>query len=149
MLELACPPAASGVGQLEWPQEVRGLLEVGTGGEDLVHEILDREDVVLAEGRLDDGVVGQGDALLLDLAVTALVDQLADGLQVGLAARHVRGVFTINCLLDLPVGDVGLNQTKHLLGGLRDLDEDTVVDLKQTEELQDLAGLGSNLVNTK
>lgn len=68
------------------------LLEVGASGEDLVHEILNGEDVVLAECRLDDGVVGQRDALLVDLAVAALVDQLADSLQVGLAACPLSGV---------------------------------------------------------
>ena len=86
VLELPCPPAASGVRELEWPEEVRRLLEVGAGGVDLVHEILDGEDVVLAEGLLNDGVVGEGDALLVNLAVAALVDKLADRLQVGLAA---------------------------------------------------------------
>ena len=86
VLELPCPPAASGVRELEWPEEVGRLLEVGAGGVDLVHEILDGEDVVLAEGLLNDGVVGEGDALLVNLAVAALVDKLADRLQVGLAA---------------------------------------------------------------
>ena len=86
VLELPCPPATGGVGQLEWPKEVVGLLEVRASGEDLVHEILNGEDVVLAESLLNDGVVGEGDALLVDLAVAALVDKLTDGLQVGLAA---------------------------------------------------------------
>ena len=49
---------------------------------------------------------------------------------------------------DAPVGDVGLNKTEHLLGRLRDLNKHTVVDLQETEELQDLAGLGCNLVDT-
>ena len=61
------------------------LLEVGAGSENLVYEILNGEDVVLAEGLLNDGVVGEGDALLVDLAVAALVDKLTDRLQVGLA----------------------------------------------------------------
>ena len=86
VLELPCPPAASGVGELERPEEVVGLLEVRASGEDLVDEIFDGEDVVLAEGLLDDLVVGKGDALLVDLSVAALVDKLTDGLQVGLAA---------------------------------------------------------------
>ena len=59
MLELACPPAARGVRELEGPEEVvrlhnmlftscgrqintiTYLLEVGASGEDLVDEILD------------------------------------------------------------------------------------------------------------
>ena len=47
-----------------------------------------------------------------------------------------------------PVGDVGLDHEEHLGGGLGDLDEDTVVDLEETEELEDLAGLGGNVVDT-
>jgi hypothetical protein len=35
MSELAWSETASGVGQLKWPQEVGGLLEVGANGEDL------------------------------------------------------------------------------------------------------------------
>ena len=85
MLELACSPAASGVRELERPEEVRRLLEVGADGEDLVDEILDGEDVVLAQGLLDDVVVGERNTLLVDLSVTTLVDEFTDSLQVGLA----------------------------------------------------------------
>ena len=85
VLELARPPAAVGVGELEGPEEVGGLLEVGAGGDDLVDEILNTEDVVLAEVLFDDLVVGEGDALLGDLAISTLVDQLADSFEVGLA----------------------------------------------------------------
>ena len=63
------------------------LLEIGANGEDLVHEILNGEDVVLAQSPLDDGVVGERDTLLVDLAVSALVDKLAYRLEVGLADR--------------------------------------------------------------
>ena len=64
------------------------LLEVGASSEDLVYEIFDGEDVVLAESLLDDGVVRERDTLLVNLAVAALVDKLADRLQVGLAAME-------------------------------------------------------------
>ena len=53
-----------------------------------MHEVLNAEDVVLAEVLLNDLVVGEGDALLVDLAVAALVDKLTDGLQVGLATME-------------------------------------------------------------
>ena len=49
---------------------------------------------------------------------------------------------------DAPVGDVGLNKTEHLLGRLRDLNKHAVVDLEEAEELEDFAGLGSDLVDT-
>lgn len=95
-------------------------------------KVLDGEDVDLSKRSLNDLVVGKGNALLVDLAVAALVDQLADGLQVGLA-----------------VSDVRLDKTKHLLGSLGHLDEDTVVDLEETEKLEDFTGLGCDLVDTE
>ena len=131
MLELPGAEASVGIAELEWPQEVAGLLEVGADGVNLVDQVLHADDAVLAERLLDDLVVCQGDALLVDLAVTALVDQLAHGLEVGVA-----------------IGDVGLHDFEHLGGGLSQADEDAVVDLEETEELEDLAGLWGDLVDT-
>jgi hypothetical protein len=61
------------------------LLEVGADCENFVHEVFDRQDVILAESVLDDRVVRQRDTLAVNFAVAALVDQLADSLQVWLA----------------------------------------------------------------
>lgn len=63
------------------------LLEVGSSREDLVDEVLDGEDVELAKSLLDDLVVGERNALLVDLAVAALVDELPNSLQVRLATK--------------------------------------------------------------
>lgn len=117
--------------ELEGPQEVVGLLEVGTNSVDFVDQIFHTDDVVLAEGSFNDGVVSEGNALLVDLAETALVDEFADALQV----RST-------------VGNVGFDNAQHVDGSLVELDKDTVVDLVQAEELQDLAGLGAELVDT-
>jgi len=80
MLELAWTEASSWVGKLEWPQEVGSLFEVGTDSENLVNQVLHADDAELAKVCLDDGVVGEGNTLLVDLAVPTLVDELADGL---------------------------------------------------------------------
>jgi hypothetical protein len=48
----------------------------------------------------------------------------------------------------LPPGDVGLDEPEHLEGRRVDLDKDTVVNLPQPEELQDLPDLGADLVDT-
>lgn len=48
----------------------------------------------------------------------------------------------------MTVGDPWLNNLQHLSGSLVDANEDTVVNLEETEELQDLAWLRSNLVDT-
>lgn len=131
VLELSGAESTSGVGELEGPQEVGGLLEVGANGEDLVNKILHADNAVLAEVVLDDGVVGQSSALLVDLAVTTLVDKLLDSLEVGVT-----------------VGNPGLDNLQHLGGGLGSLDEHTIVDLEKTEKLKSLAGLGGHLVDT-
>ena len=63
------------------------LFEVGPNGEDFVDKVLDGKDVVFSEYLLDHLVVGEGHSLFIDLSITALVDQLADGLEVGLAGE--------------------------------------------------------------
>lgn len=126
-------PAAGGRVELEGPQEVGGVLEVGANGEDLVDEILDALNVVrLTELALDHKVVGDGHTLTAVLHETALVDQRAHRLQVGVAP-----------------GDVGLGDAEHVNRGLVQLDEHTVVDLAQAEKLEDLADLGRHLVDTR
>lgn len=131
MSELSWAETTSRVAELEWPKEVRGLLEVGANSEDLVDQILHADNAVLAKGVLDDGVVGESNALLIDLSVSALVDELTNSLEVGVS-----------------VGDPWLDNLQHLEGGLGHANEDTIVDLKKTEELEDLAGLGGDLVDT-
>jgi len=130
VLEFAGTEATSGVAELEGPEEVGGLLEVRADSKDLMNEILHADDTELAEVLLNDRVVGKRDTLLIDLAISTLVDELLDALQVGVA-----------------VGNPWLDNLDHLGGGLGDPDEDTVVDLQETEELQDLARLGGDLVD--
>jgi hypothetical protein len=96
-----------------------------------VDQILHTDDTVLAKVGLNERVIGQRNALLVNLSVTALVDQLASGLEVRVS-----------------VGDPWLNDLEHLKGGLGQTNEDTIVDLEETEELQGLALLRVDLVDT-
>jgi hypothetical protein len=114
------------------PQEVRGLLEVGTNGEDLVDQILHANNSVLAEGVLDDRVVSESDALLLNFSISALVYKLANSLEVGVS-----------------VCNPWLNDFQHLESGLGHAHEDTIVDLEETEELKNFAWLWCDLVDTE
>jgi hypothetical protein len=119
------------VTELEWPQEVGSLLEVGTNGEDLMDQILHADNTILAKAILDNGIVGESDALLVNLSVSALVDELTGGLKVGVS-----------------VGDPWLDDLEHLKGGLGHANKNTVVDLEKSEELEDLARLWCDLINT-
>jgi hypothetical protein len=123
--------ALLGRAKLEGPEEVVGFLEVGTDGGDLVDEVLNAGEADLAEGSLNDGVISKGNSLAVDLAVASLVDKLSD--------QTLRGV---------AVGDVGLNSSDHVHGGLVKSDEHTVVELSQSEELEDLSAGGVKLVDT-
>jgi len=135
--ELAGPEATVGVAKLERPQEVRNLLEVGAHVHYLVNNVLHADDAVFAEVLLDDGIVGKRNALGeaafvgLDLAVSTLVDKLTDALKVRVS-----------------VSNVGLGDSEHLKSGLGQADKDTRIDLEKTKELESLALLRVNLVDT-
>lgn len=116
VLELPRPEPTRGIRQLERPQKVARLLEVGAHGHNLVHQILHADDAELAQVLLDDLVIGEGDSLLVDLSISALVDEVADRLHGGVA-----------------VGDVGFDYFEHLGSSFGDFDKDTVVDLEETE----------------
>jgi len=132
MSELPSSEASGRIRELEGPQEVGSLLEVGTDGEDLVDQVLHADNAVLAQVGLDDRVVGKSNALLVDFSVSTLVDEFTNRFQVG-----------------VPVGNPRLNNLQHLEGGLGHANKDTIVDLKKTEELKDLSGLWCDLVDTE
>ena len=132
MSELAGTETASWIGELERPEEVGSLLEVGSDGEDLVDQILNADNTVLAEVGLNKSVIGESNTLLGDLSISTLVNELADGLEVGVS-----------------IGDPWLDDLQHLKGSLGHANEDTIVDLEKTKELKDLAGLWCNLVDTE
>ena len=131
MPKLPRPEPTRRIRQLKRPEEIARLLEIGPHGHNLVDQVLNADDAEFAQVLLDDLVVGEGDALLVDLAVAALVDEVADGFDGGVA-----------------VGDVGFDDLEHFGRGFCDFDEDAVVDLEETEELHDLARFGGHFVDT-
>jgi len=131
MSEFSRSETTSGVAELEWPQEIGGLLEVGTDSENLVDQILHADNTVLAQASLDYGVVSQSNSLLLDLSVTTLIDELAYGLEVGIS-----------------IGDPRFDNFQHLESRLGHANENTIVDLEKTEQLKDFAWFGRDLVDT-
>ena len=129
--ELTFLPHVVGVGKLEGPEEVGSFLEVRTNGGNFVNEIFNTNNVVLAKRLFNDSIVRDGDTLLVDLGISMLVDQTTDGLQVRIT-----------------VGNIRLDQLEHFRGSLVETDKDTIVDLQKTEQLKNLTGFGSNVVDT-
>jgi len=82
-------PSTGGVVQLEGPQEVRGILEVGANSQDLVDQILHADDSHLAELSLDDVVGGDGGTVSINLDKSTLVDEVTDRLEVGASVGDV------------------------------------------------------------
>mmetsp|Transcript_19933 Transcript_19933/g.35876 ORF Transcript_19933/g.35876 Transcript_19933/m.35876 type:complete len:242 (-) Transcript_19933:81-806(-) len=123
--------AANGGGKLEGPEEVADLLEVGAAGDNLVDKILNADNAILTKALLNNGVAGERNTVALNLGEPTLVDELLDGLKVGVT-----------------VSNIGLNVLNHLHGGLVDPHKDTHVELPQAEKLKNLLGLGGNLVKT-
>jgi len=117
--------------ELERPEEVVGFLEVRTNSVDFVDQIFSADDAILTEGLFNDFIAGDGDSLLVDLAETSLVDHVRDGVSSGVAESDIR--FD---LLD------------HVKGSSVDSDEGGVVDLSESEQLEDLFGLRSQMVDT-
>merc|ERR1712131_309943 len=92
--------------------KVIGALEVGSNSVDLVDQVLDGLDTNVADVLLNNGIVVQSNALAIDLTVTALVDKLTDGLEVGVAP-----------------GDIWLSNVEHHVGGLVQLDKGGIAEL--------------------
>jgi hypothetical protein len=124
VVQLLALEAASGRAELEGPQEIRCLLEVGAGSEDFVNDVLHANQVDVSEGSRHNGVVAQRDTLSADLSEASLVYKFPDRFQVRVA-----------------VGNEGLHKAEHFDGGGVDADENTVVQLAQAQELQNLAHL--------
>lgn len=88
------------------------MLEVGSDSEDLVDQVLHADNAVLAQVGLNDRIIGEGDALLVDLSVATLVDEFTNRFQVGVA-----------------VSNPWLDDLEHLESCLGHANEDTIIDL--------------------
>ena len=131
MLEFPSVEAAGRVGEFEWPQEVAGLLEIWSDGIDLMDQVLDTDNTVFAEVIFNKLVVCERDTLLVDFAISALVNKLTNRFEIGIA-----------------VSDVWVDNGQHFSCSLGQTNEDTIVDLEETKKLENLARLWRNLVDT-
>lgn len=118
-------PATERVAEFEGPQKVVGFFEVRTASIDFVNEIFNADDVVLFQRFRDDVVVTQSNSLLVNLTVSTFVDQARDSLKSG-------GT----------IGNVRFNTTEHGHCCVVDTEEDAVVELTKTEELENFLCFG-------
>jgi len=118
-------------GKLEWPQEVVGFLEFWTAGDDFVDEVFDASNTDFTEFSFNDAVVSERKSSSLDFTAASFVDKFADSLS---------GWIT--------VGNEWLNHLDHVPCGFVKLDENGVVQLSQSEELQDFLWLWGKLSDT-
>jgi len=94
-------------------------------------QVFNADNVELSKSLLDDFIAGDGDSLLVDLSVSSLVDHLGEGVSSGISECDIR--FD---LLD------------HVKGGSVNSDQNGLVDLSESEQLEDLFGTGSHIVDT-
>lgn len=100
-----------------------------------MNQILNGENVMFSKGSFNDSVIVERNALLVDFPIAALIYQFADGLEIRLPVKvEMRWIAKIG-LKDTPVCYIRLHEPQHLLRGLGNLDEDTIVDLQQAEQL--------------
>jgi len=76
--------------KLEGPQEVVGLLEVGSDIVDFIDQVFSTDDFVLSESSFNDFIAGNGDSLLIDLTITSLIDQIGEGMSGGISVSDIR-----------------------------------------------------------
>lgn len=117
--------------QLERPAKVGGFLEVRTRGVQFVDQVFHTDDVELPKTVLNDRVVGHRNTLLVDFGEPTLVKEGTGCRQGWVSVRDKR-----------------LDQAKHGDGSRVQLDENSVVDLTETKQLQDLAHFWGNAHDT-
>ncbi|NAV55483.1 hypothetical protein FGF86_23460 [Salmonella sp. zj-f77] len=81
-----------------------------------MNKIFNASDTELTEGLFNDGVIGKGDSLTVNLSETSLVDELRDGVSGGITES-----------------DEGKDSLDHVQRSLVNSEESTVVELSESE----------------
>lgn len=96
-----------------------------------MNKILNAIDSVLSKLSCNDAIISKWKSASVDLTVSSLVNKLGDGSSGWEAVR-----------------DEWLNHFDHIPGGFVKLDENTIVQLSQSKEVQDLLWLWCKLIDT-
>ena len=116
---------------MEGVDESVGVGEAGTNSVEFVDQIFDADDSLGSQRFFDEGVVENGGSSTFSLGKSSLVDQFSDGLEVRISP-----------------GNVGFNNLQHVEGSLVNSEEDGIVDLSESHQLEDFSRLGVDLVDT-
>lgn len=103
--------------QFEWPQEVGGFLEMRTNSVDLMDKVFHAKKILATNNFLNDSVGAERNSLTIDFTKSALVNQLSNRFKV----RST-------------ISNKWLNKSEHFNGGSIETDENTIVDLAETEQ---------------
>jgi len=82
-------PSTSWVVELEWPQEVGGILEVGSNSQDLVDQVFNADDSKFTKRLLNDLVGSDWGSVSVNLDKSTLVDKITNSLEVGTSVGDV------------------------------------------------------------
>ena len=97
-----------------------------------MNKILNAIDSALSELSFNNAIISKWKSASVDLTVSSLVNKLGDGSSGWEAVR-----------------DEWLDHFDHIPGGFVKLDENTIVQLSQSKEVQDLLWLWCKLIDTK
>ena len=122
----------TGGAQFEWPQEVIGLLEVGSTLDDLIDDVFDTKEAFVTKLRLNDLVVGESDPLTIDLGISSSIDELSD-----------------SCSSGITPGNTVTDMLKHIQSGFVQFNKSGIMNLSQSEELENFSYSGRVMVNTR
>jgi len=117
--------------QLEGPQKLVYLFKVLSNDKNLMNDILYAKNSFLSKLFGDDTVVSDGDSLVVDLHKSSFVDQLSDCFQIWCS-----------------VSNVGFDELEHFQSGPIQSYKNSIMDLSQSQQLQDLSRSWINSIDT-
>jgi hypothetical protein len=100
------------VTQFKGPKKVADLLKMVTDCVNLMDDVFNADNAMLAQMLFDDIIVIDGQSLTLDFDVASFVNQLSHGFEVGRSVCHI-----------------GLDDLEHFFGGLVDPYKHAIVEL--------------------
>ena len=121
----------SGRIEFEGPQEIVSFLEFRTASDNFVDQVFNTDDSVLSKGFLNNFVIGKRNSASVDLSIASLVDKLPNGLACGVTISNIR-----------------FNLSDHVNGSFIEFNKSTIMELSQSEELQNLLALWVQLIDS-